>query len=267
MVKNAIVVIPARLRSSRLPNKALAIIGGEPMIVHVWRRGLEADLGPVIVATGDPEIAHEIETRGGISILTHRELPSGSDRAAAALEAFDPAAHYDTVINLQGDMPTIDPAVLRAAVAPLRDTQFDLATLACRVRNNAEAQRPSVVKIAMEPADPSGQLYRALYFSRFPVPFGSSHLFHHIGLYVYRRAVLRRYVATRRGEAEQAEQLEQLRALALGFSIAVTLVDTEPLGVDTEADLLEARERLGGCGSQLQPPELRVRSSCLPPSP
>jgi 3-deoxy-manno-octulosonate cytidylyltransferase (CMP-KDO synthetase) len=239
-----VVVIPARMESSRLPGKPLAEIAGEPMIVHVWRRGLAAGLGPVVVAAGDPRIAAAITARGGCAILTDPALPSGSDRVAAALACFDPDGRYDTVINLQGDMPTADPAILRDAAAPLEDERYDMATLACRISDPAELTRPSVVKVAMEPEAAESTRGRALYFSRSAIPHGAAAPLHHVGLYVYRRAALARYVAARPGVLERTERLEQLRALALGLAIAVTVVAIEPLGVDTEDDLAAARRRL-----------------------
>jgi 3-deoxy-manno-octulosonate cytidylyltransferase (CMP-KDO synthetase) len=242
---NPVVVIPARMASTRLPDKPLALIHGEPMIVHVWRRGIEANLGPVVVASGDPRITAAIVEHGGIAIDTDPALPSGSDRVAAALRTFDWAGEHDVIVNLQGDMPTFDPEALRTGVETLRITGFDIATLACPIRDPAELARRSVVKIAMEPLDASGTLGRAHYFSRAPIPDGAPVHLHHIGLYVYARHALERFVAAQQGVLERTEKLEQLRALALGMSIAVQVVAMAPLGVDTEADLNEARRRLG----------------------
>lgn len=239
-----VIVIPARMESTRLPDKPLAMIHGEPMIVHVWRRGIEADLGPVVVASGDARITAAIVQCGGVAIDTDPRLPSGSDRVAAALQSFDAAGRHDVVVNLQGDMPTFDPQALRLAVDTLRMPGFELVTLGCPIRDPAELARTSVVKIAMEPLDATGTLGRALYFSREPIPHGAPVHLHHIGLYVYARHALERFVSSPQGSLERAEKLEQLRALALGMSIAVRVVDVEPLGVDTEADLVEARRRL-----------------------
>ena len=240
----SVVVIPARMQSSRLPDKPLALIGREPMIVHVWRRGLEADLGPVVVASGDPRIAEAITSRGGIAVDTDPGLPSGSDRVAAALKQFDPGGSFDTVVNLQGDMPTVDPAILRDAVDTLRNTDFDVVTLACPIHDMEELSRSSVVKVAMELIDAEAGIGRAVYFSRAPIPHGAPTYFHHIGLYVYKRDALERFVMSPQGYLECVEKLEQLRALSIGFSIGVQIVNTIPLGVDTEADLAEARLRL-----------------------
>lgn len=244
MVAKTIIVIPARMSSSRLPGKPLADIHGEPMIVHVLRRGKEADLGPILVAAGDPEIADALSPIGANVVLTDPNLPSGSDRSHAALSVFDPGGDYDIIVNLQGDMPTIEPSMIRKAVAVLADPSVDIATLATPISTPAEAARPAVVKLAMEPSVRDLSNGRAIYFSRWPVPHGSLKLLHHIGIYVYRRAALNRFVAAPTSALERSEKLEQLRALAIGLSIGVAVVDTAPLGVDTQEDLWEARRHL-----------------------
>lgn len=245
--RNPIVVIPARLASSRLPNKVLADIHGEPMIVHVWRRAVAAAVGPVVVACAEAEVAAAVEAAGGRAVLTRPEHPSGSDRIFEALGRLDPGAAHDVVINVQGDLPTLDPAVLRAVLAPLADPAVDVATLAAEIGEAAERGNPNVVKAAAV-FTPGRRSARALYFSRSPVPWPGPAddlpLYHHIGLYAYRRAALERFVALPRGPLEARERLEQLRALEAGLRIDVALVDTVPLGVDTPADLDRARARL-----------------------
>ena len=242
--QNPVVVIPARMASTRLPGKPLADIAGEPMIVQCWRRAVEADVGPVIVACAETEIADAVEAAGGTAVLTAPELPSGSDRAAAALAAVDPQETYDAVVNLQGDLPTLDPASVRAAYGALATPGVDIATLACPITVTAERDNPNVVKavIALEPGARQG---RALYFSRATVPTGDGELYHHIGLYAFRRAALTRFVGLPVSGLEARERLEQLRALEAGMRIDVALVDTVPLGVDTPADLERARVLLG----------------------
>lgn len=238
---NAIVVIPTRLGSSRLPGKALKEIAGIPMIVHVWRRGVEADVGPVIVAAGDQAIVDAIESIGGRAILTDPSLPSGSDRAAAALQVVDPEARYDIVICLQGDLPTIAPAVVRATLEPLaREPACDIATLATVISSREELEAAQVVKVALA-IEPGATIGRAIYFSRAIIPSGADKHFHHLGLYTYRRDALKRFVELPLGILERAEQLEQLRALEHGMRIDVRVVDSEPLGVDTVTDLERAR--------------------------
>ncbi|TIU42767.1 3-deoxy-manno-octulosonate cytidylyltransferase [Mesorhizobium sp.] len=239
-----IVVIPARMNSSRLPGKPLADIHGEPMIRHVLRRGLEADVGPVLVAAGDPEIANALALAGGNVILTDPNLASGSDRSHAALSSFDLDGNYDVIVNLQGDMPTISPSLLRKAISVLDDPQIDIVTLATPISDPAEAERTAVVKVAMEPAAENSSTGRAIYFSRWPIPYGARNLLHHIGLYVYRRNALDKFVAAQPSQLERLEKLEQLRALVLGLIIGVAVVDTHPLGVDTPEDLDEARRLL-----------------------
>ncbi len=240
-----IVVIPTRLGSTRLPGKALTDIAGEPMVVHVWRRGLEADIGPVIVACGDAPIAEAIRAVGGKAVLTDPALPTGSDRVQAALAEIDPGRRYDIVVVLQGDLPTIEPSVLRATLAPLEDAAVDIATLATLITDPLELQAPQVVKIALaiRPGAPVG---RAVYFSRSVIPGGAGPHYHHVGLYTYRRDALERFVTLPRGVLEQRESLEQLRAIENGMRIDAAVIESEPLGVDTLADLERAREILCG---------------------
>ena len=239
----SIVVIPARMASSRLPGKPLADIHGEPMIVHVWRRAREADVGPVVVACAEPEIAAALEAVGGHAVLTRPDHVSGSDRVFEALQAVDPDGRYDVVVNVQGDLPTIAPKVIATALDPLDDHAVDIATLACIIRTEAERADPNVVKAVVSMA-PDASRGRALYFCRAPVPTGDGPLLHHIGLYAFRRQALARFVGLPAGWLERREKLEQLRALEAGMRIDVALVDTVPLGVDTPPHLEQARRLL-----------------------
>jgi 3-deoxy-manno-octulosonate cytidylyltransferase (CMP-KDO synthetase) len=243
MPRSPIIVIPARLAAMRLPDKPLADIHGEPMIVHVWRRAREAAVGPVVVACGDQPIADAITAAGGTAIMTRADHASGSDRVFEALERVDPQGRHDAVVNLQGDLPTIEPRAVQAVLMPLADPAVDIATLAARITSAEERDNPSVVKAAVSFGGASGGLpiARALYFSRLPVPSGEGPHYHHIGIYAYRRAALARFVALPPGGLERRERLEQLRALEAGMRIDVALVDTVPLGVDTPADLARAR--------------------------
>ncbi|MEM8914876.1 MAG: 3-deoxy-manno-octulosonate cytidylyltransferase [Pseudomonadota bacterium] len=240
---NPIIIIPARLASQRLPDKPLALIEGEAMIVHVWRRAMEAELGPVLVAAGDEPIVEVIEKAGGQAVLTDPELASGSDRVAAALDDFDPEKSHDVVVNLQGDLPTLEPEAIRRTVSVLAQGQADIATLGAVITDPDEVNRPSVVKAVVEMA-PGARSGRALYFSRTPVPHGEGPLIHHIGIYAYRRPALEGFVALPPSALEQREKLEQLRALTAGMHIDMAMVDTVPLGVDTPADLEVARKEL-----------------------
>ncbi len=250
-----IVMIPARLAATRLPGKPLADIHGLPLIVHVWRRAVAADLGPVVVACAEPEIADAVTAAGGRAVLTRPDHGSGSDRIFEALEALDPEGRHDAVINLQGDLPTIAPEVLRAVLMPLAEPAVDIATLVAEITDPGERVDPSVVKAVLafpEPAPGQGAealpITRALYFTRVPAPWDDGDpkqpLYHHIGLYAYRRAALERFVALPASGLERRERLEQLRALEAGMRIDAALVDTVPLGVDTPADLARARELL-----------------------
>ncbi|TDQ85491.1 3-deoxy-manno-octulosonate cytidylyltransferase (CMP-KDO synthetase) [Dongia mobilis] len=243
--QNPVILIPARLASTRLPNKPLAVIHGAPMIVHVWRRAMEAELGPVYVACAEPEILAAVEAAGGQAVLTDPAHPSGSDRICAALSKIDPGRRHDAIVNLQGDLPTIDPALIRRVLEPLRDAAVDIATLAVEVTDEAERHNPNVVKAVAAFRQEGGGIARALYFSRATVPANADGKvgphYHHIGLYAYRRAALERFVSLPPGMLEQREKLEQLRALENGMRIDVARVDTLPLGVDTPADLERAR--------------------------
>lgn len=235
-----IILVPARMAAVRLPDKPLADIHGEPMIVHVWRRAMASGLGRVVVAAGDAAIVDAIVAVGGEAMLTDPDLPSGSDRIAAALAAIDPGGRHDVVVNVQGDLPTLDPAIIRAAVDLLADPAVDIGTLGAVIRREEERHDSAIVKAIVElPA--GARRGRALYFTRLTAPWGAGDHIHHIGLYAYRRRALERFVAAPPATLERREKLEQLRALALGMRIDVALVDTVPLGVDTPGELERAR--------------------------
>ncbi len=236
---NPIVLIPARMASSRLPGKPLADICGEPMIVEVWRRALEAGVGPVVVAADDPRVVAAVEAAGGRAVMTRADHQSGSDRIFEALSAVDSACAHDIVVNVQGDLPTIERAAVRACLAPLADEAVDIATLATPITRAEEKDDPNVVKAVGTEIAP-GRL-RALYFTRARAPWGEGELLHHIGLYAYRRDALRRFVELPPSPLERRERLEQLRALEAGMRIDVALVDVAPLGVDAPEDLERAR--------------------------
>lgn len=239
-----IILIPARLGSTRLPGKVLADIGGLPMIVQVLHRAQESGLGPVAVACGEAEIAQAVQAAGGRAILTHPHLPSGSDRIFAALNAIDPGGAHDIIINLQGDLPGIDPDDLQTVLRPLQNPRYDIATLVAPITRAGEAAAPSVVKCVCAFAK-GEEIAPALYFSRAIVPAGEGPLWHHIGIYAYRRAALARFVAAAPSPLEQREKLEQLRALEMGLAIGVARIARAPFGVDTPADLAQARLNFG----------------------
>jgi len=239
---NPLVLIPARFAASRLPGKPLAMIHGEPMITHVWRRAIEADLGPVIVATDHAGIAAAITSAGGYAVMTRADHPSGTDRIAEALALADPRGRYDIVVNFQGDLPTTGPAVVRDTAALLADPAVAIGTAVALIGTAEEAAAPSVVKMVGSQTGP--RRFRALYFSRACVPWGDGPLYHHIGLYVWRRDALEAFVRLAPSALEQREKLEQLRALEAGMRIEAALTDEVPLGVDTAADLEKARQLL-----------------------
>ena len=238
-----ILLIPARMASARLPGKPLADIGGVPMIVRVWARAVAAGLGPVVVASAEKAIVAAVEKAGGRAVLTDPALPSGSDRIWAALMSADPQGAHDVVVNLQGDLPALDPEQLKTVVAALAKSGADIATLAAPIDNAVDEANPAVVK-AVVAWDAQERLGRALYFTRTRAPGGDGTLYHHIGLYAYRREALESFVALPPSALEQREKLEQLRALEAGMSIAVARVDEAPLSVDTQADLEKARKLL-----------------------
>lgn len=235
---NPLVIIPARMASTRLPGKPLADIAGVPMIVRVWRQAVAADVGPVIVAAAEPEIVKAVESVGGRGLLTDPDLPSGSDRVFAAAELA--GGGYDVIVNLQGDLPAVDPEAVRASVDVLAPTGADIGTVAAEIDNPADYDNPAVVKPVVA-WDVTGMRGRALYFTRSRAPSGEGPLFHHIGIYAFRRDALSRFVQLPPSPLEIRERLEQLRALEAGMTIAVARVAEAPISVDTPEDLEKAR--------------------------
>ena len=235
-----VIVIPARMASTRLPGKPLADICGLPMIVRVWRQAMAAKLGPVVVAVAEREIADAIEKAGGIAVMTDADLPSGSDRVFQALEKFDETHKHDVVVNLQGDLPALDPDSIRAVADALAATGADIGTLAAEIEDPADGDNANATK-AVVTWDVTGKRGRALYFTRARAPYGDGPLYFHIGIYAYTRDALSRFVKLPPSALEKREKLEQLRALEAGMSIAVARVDSVPLSVDTPADLEKAR--------------------------
>jgi 3-deoxy-manno-octulosonate cytidylyltransferase (CMP-KDO synthetase) len=244
---DVLIIIPARMASTRLPGKPLADIAGKPMIVHVLRRAEEAALGEVVVATDSEEIAAAVGKAGCRAIMTRADHVSGSDRVFEALGRVDPQGRAKIVINLQGDLPTLAPEDLRAALEPLADPAVDIATLAAEIVEPDERSNPNVVKLIGSPVNP--RRLKALYFTRATAPTGPGPLYHHIGLYAYRRPALVRFVSLPPSALEQREKLEQLRALEAGMRIDAAIVGSVPLGVDTAAELEAARKALSQTSS------------------
>lgn len=241
---NVLVLIPARMHATRLPGKPLAEIAGKPMILHVVERAREAALGPVWVATDAPEILRAVEGAGHRAVITHADHASGSDRIFEALGIIDPGGEAQIVVNLQGDYPTVEASAIRAAPLLLVDEAVAIGTIAAEIRDPAERTDPNVVKVVGTPVA-AGRL-RALYFTRASAPAGEGPLYHHIGLYAYRRTALENFVRLPPSVLEKRERLEQLRALEANMRIDVAIVDAVPLGVDTPADLDKARALLAG---------------------
>lgn len=241
------IFIPARLASTRLSRKVLADIGGKPMIQHVLERALRANLGPVVLSCDHEDIAEIGRKLSVPTFLTDSDLPSGSDRLYQALQEFDPEKKFETIINLQGDLPTLDPALIKYVLEPLDNPETDISTLACPLQNDEESHNPNIVKAIL--AGPYGNnvaIRQALYFTRASAPAGHGPKYHHIGLYAYRRQALETFISLPPSLLETQEKLEQLRALEAGLRLDARLVDTIPLGVDSASDLEKARETLQG---------------------
>ncbi|MFN7026851.1 MAG: 3-deoxy-manno-octulosonate cytidylyltransferase [Pseudorhizobium sp.] len=245
--QRTLVLIPARMASTRLPGKPLADIAGLPMIVQVARRAREADIGRIIVAVDHQDTYDVVASAGFEVVMTSPDHQSGSDRIYEAVQKADPEGKIETVVNVQGDLPTIEPDVVRAALRPLQNADVDIATLTVAITDEHEKTNPSVVKVVGSPL--SQTRLRALYFTRATAPYGEGPLYHHIGLYAYRRAALERFVSLGPSVLEKRESLEQLRALEAGMRIDVEIVDSVPLGVDTPADLEKARAILASRSS------------------
>jgi 3-deoxy-manno-octulosonate cytidylyltransferase (CMP-KDO synthetase) len=239
---NPIVIIPARMAASRLPGKPLADIHGQPMIVHVAARAKAANIGAVLVATDEQGIADAVRAAGFDAVMTRADHPSGSDRVFEALTLVDPKGLHDIVVNVQGDLPTIEPETIRAALPPMEDSAVDLATLAVEITRDDEKTNPNVVKLVGSPI--ATDRLRALYFTRATAPWGEGPLYHHVGLYAWRRDALARFVALPPSALEKRERLEQLRALENGMRIDAAVVSAVPLGVDAPEDLERARRIL-----------------------
>jgi 3-deoxy-manno-octulosonate cytidylyltransferase (CMP-KDO synthetase) len=238
--EKTVVVIPARMASARLPGKPLADIHGLPMIVHVWKRAIEANIGKVLVAAAENEIADVIRSHGGDAIVTDPSLPSGSDRIAQALKLRDIREKFEYVVNLQGDLPTIDPLAVQRCLAGLTNDSVDIATIAARIETDADVANPNIVK-AIAPLGADREVAYARDFVRSVGPEHEAPFWHHIGVYAYRRPALERFVALPVSTREALRKLEQMRALDNDMRIAVVKVDTVPLGVDAPADLEAAR--------------------------
>lgn len=241
---DTIILIPARMASTRLPDKPLADIAGKPMIVQVADRAREAGMGRIVVAVDDDRVYDAVANAGYEVVMTGQQHQSGSDRIYEALRKVDPEGKAKAVINVQGDLPTIDPRIIQAALRPLENHAVDIATLAVEIKDEADKTASQVVKVVGAPI--GATRLRSLYFTRATAPWGDGPLYHHVGLYVYRREALERFVSLPRSFLEERERLEQLRALEHGMRIDVEIVNDVPLGVDTPEDLEKARRILEG---------------------
>lgn len=240
--EKAVVLIPARMASTRLPGKPLADIGGKPMIVQVALRAREAGAERIVVAVDDEQVFSAVQNAGFDVMMTRDDHQSGSDRIFEALQKADPYGKAEYVINVQGDLPTIEAETIRASLRPLENAAVDIATLTVEITDEEEKTNPNVVKVVGSPL--SDTRLRALYFTRTTAPYGDGPLYHHIGLYTYRRAALETFVSLPPSPLEKRERLEQLRALEAGMRIDAEIVRSVPLGVDTPHDLEKARKIL-----------------------
>ncbi|MCZ7470618.1 MULTISPECIES: 3-deoxy-manno-octulosonate cytidylyltransferase [Rhizobium/Agrobacterium group] len=240
--EKAVVLIPARMASTRLPGKPLADIGGKPMIVQVALRAREAGAERIVVAVDDEQVFSAVQNAGFDVMMTRDDHQSGSDRIFEALQKADPHGNAEYVINVQGDLPTIEAETIRASLRPLENPAVDIATLTVEITDEDEKTNPNVVKVVGSPL--SETRLRALYFTRATAPSGDGPLYHHIGLYTYRRAALETFVSLPPSPLEKRERLEQLRALEAGMRIDAEIVRSVPLGVDTPHDLEKARSIL-----------------------
>lgn len=240
---NPIILIPARLGATRLPNKPLALIEQVPMIVHVWNRAREAGVGPVAVACDDELIAQVIREAGGVAVRTRPDHESGSDRIFEALQTLDPTCAHDVIINVQGDMPTIAPSLIAQVARLLDNPSVDIGTLAYPTESAEDPDNPAIVKAVLSFAK-HPDIARALYFTRAPAPSGQGVLYHHIGIYAYRRTSLERFIRLPQSSLEKREKLEQLRAIEDGMHLAVGLATQLPIGVDTPQLLEQARAQM-----------------------
>ncbi len=240
--EKAVVLIPARMASTRLPGKPLADIGGKPMIVQVALRAREAGAERIVVAVDNEQVFSAVQNAGFDVMMTRDDHQSGSDRIFEALQKADPYGKAEYVINVQGDLPTIEAETIRASLRPLENTEVDIATLTVEITDEEEKTNPNVVKVVGSPL--SETRLRALYFTRTTAPYGDGPLYHHIGLYTYRRSALETFVSLPPSPLEKRERLEQLRALEAGMRIDAEIVRSVPLGVDTPHDLEKARKIL-----------------------
>lgn len=236
-------IIPARMASTRLPGKPLADIAGKPMVVRVAEQASLSGVGRVLVATDSKEIADAVQAAGFEAIMTRADHPSGSDRVREAADIADPDRRAKVILNIQGDIPAIEPDTIRAVASPLTDPSVDLATVAVEIDNDEDRTNPAIVKVIGSTC--GDNLLRALYFTRATAPWGDGPLYHHIGLYAWRRQALDRFVSLAPSTLEKRESLEQLRVLEDGMRIDVAIVRSVPLGVDTPADLERARQLIG----------------------
>ena len=240
MMKN-LIIIPARLESTRLPNKPLADINGEPMIAHVYKRAKEANIAKVIVAAGNVEIKEVIENIGGEAILTNPDHASGSDRIYEALNMYDKESKFDIIVNLQGDLPNIHKDALSKIISLLESNDADISTLGVKISSEEEFLNKNIVKAYVKNISESN--YVDDFDRRFDIG-KEEFLYHHVGIYGYKRKALETFIGFDQSESEIERKLEQMRAIENGMKIVLGLIDELPISVDTQEDLEIARRSM-----------------------
>ena len=243
MIKNkkTIIIIPARMAATRLPGKPLMIIDNKPMIVHIWEKASQTLADKVIVATDSNAIINEIHKRGGVAVKTKSDHKTGSDRIYEALLKTDDSENYSYIMNLQGDIPTVKPELINLAIEKIKKTDADIITFARKITNKKDITDPNVVKIAID-FDRVGSESSALYFSRLPIPYGEGEFYEHIGLYMYKRHALKKFILSDQTKIEKRENLEQIRALENNLKINAILIKDNIIGVDTIEDFKKAKK-------------------------
>ncbi len=243
-MKNTAIIIPTRLGAKRFPNKPLAKINNVPMIIHVLNRAKESKVGEVFVATPDDEIFRIVKENGGNAILTKHDHPSGSDRVYEVYLNEIKDNNVDLIINLQGDMPNIKPKSISKLVKLMRNNNCDIGTLASNIKDKSEIVDPNIVKVLTNQTLKENNFIIAKDFFRTKKDLSNEKIYHHIGLYIFTKDALSRYVKLVRSKLEIERNLEQMRAIENSMIIKVGLADSIPLSVDTEEDLIKVRKEM-----------------------
>ena len=239
----SIILIPSRLAAKRLPNKPLLKINNKSIIMHVYEKAIECGIGDVFVTTCDDEIISEVQKNGGKSILTSKHHNTGTDRIAEALDKIKLKNEVDYIINLQGDEPLIDTFDIKNLSDKAINNNSDLATLACKIdkSNQDKYTNSNIVKVVTQDNLQQTSISKAVKFERIIDAKTNNYIYQHIGIYIYKKSILKKFINLNQTENEKVNKLEQLRALENGISIDVTYAKTTPIGVDTKEDYVELK--------------------------